>query len=180
MSTPAAITIKIHKEDIGKVMKCNIKTLGYRTAQRYIKSCVKWQGTEEGVEFAKKSLSWGIEKLPSVKKMKKELEEIELSPYMTIYVHWNGYPEKNNTGEALLKEFNTYEKALNLILSGDCSLITDGVKPYIGLHQTWEESKPERTDYLPDCYMRFQYIFKNNKWYYRATEKGKFKILAIQ
>lgn len=179
MSTPATITIKIRKEDIGKVMKCNIKTLGYRTAQRYIKSCVAWQGQKDGVEYAKKSLSYGAEKLPSVKKMKKDIEEIELSPYMTIYVHWNGYPEKNNTGEALLKEFNTYEKALNLILSGNCSVITDGVKPYIGLHETWEEAKPERTDYLPDCYMKFQYIFKNDKWYYRERGKKTFKLLVI-
>lgn len=180
MSTPATITIKIRKEDIGKVMKCNIKTLGYRTTQRYINSCVAWLGQKEGVEHAKKSLSWGIEKLPSIKKMRKEIKEIELSPYMTIYVHWNGYPEKNNTGEALLKEFDTYEKALNLILSGDCSVITDGVMPYIGFLQTWENSKPEKTDYIPDCYMKFQYLFKNDKWYYRKSEKGKFKILAIQ
>ena len=179
MSTPATITIKIRKEDIGKVMKCNIKTLGYRTTQRFIDSCIAWQGQKNGVEYAKKSLSYGTEKLPNVKKMKKELEEIELSPYMSIYVHWNGYPEKNNTGEALLKEFGTYEKALNLILSGDCSVITDGVKPYVGINQTWEQSKPSKTEYIPDCEMCYQYLLKNDKWYYRERGKKTFKLLVI-
>jgi hypothetical protein len=179
MSTPVTITIKIRKEDIGKFKKCNIKTLGYRTAQRYIKSCVAWQGQKDGVEFAKISLSNGIEKLPSVTKMKSDIKRTKLSPYMSIYVHWNGYPEKNNTGEALLKEFGTYEKALNLILSGDCSVITDGVKPYVGINQTWEQSKPSKTEYIPDCEMCYQYLFKNDKWYYRERGKKTFKLLVI-
>jgi len=65
-----------------------------------------------------------------------EIPDNEFSPvhitneYLSIYCHFDGYIN-GGVGEALKTSFNTYEKALNLILGGDCSGIeNDAIYQY--------------------------------------------------
>lgn len=53
-----------------------------------------------------------------------------INEYLSIYCHFDGYVN-GGVGEALKTSFNTYDKALNLILGGDCSGInSDAIYQY--------------------------------------------------
>lgn len=60
----------------------------------------------------------------------------ESSPYLFIYNHFDSYPE--GLGENLIKNYNDYEAALDLVLDGDCS--TPGV-PY-AVREGYSHTKP--------------------------------------
>ena len=76
-----------------------------------------------------------------------EIPDDEFSPvhitneYLSIYCHFDGYIN-DGVGEALKTSFNTYEKALNLILGGDCSGIENDA-----IYQYGEESRVPNQDY---------------------------------
>ena len=93
----------------------------------------------------------------------------------SIYIHWDGYPERIRK---ILKKFYTTELDVrNLILKGyQSSLNEDGtITPFTAndgeLFQThqWEEKYP-----WPFNGQEFEYCFlpKDNKWMYRKTGKG--------
>ena len=96
MSTRSCVIIKVRPEDIG-------------TTKSFDKNLVK---VEER----------GWEQYEQVDKDKAEPVEIK-EKYLGIYCHWDGYPE--GVGAALKEHFKTYEDVLNLILGGDCSVISD-------------------------------------------------------
>lgn len=64
-----------------------------------------------------------------------DLKEVKLDkPYITIYHHFNGYPE--GLGLTLYKKFNDYDKILNIILGGDASSINgDKIIQYCAAYQ---------------------------------------------
>ena len=117
MSTRSCVIIKVRKEDIG-------------TVKSFKKELVKV--AEKGWEQ--------YEQVDADKAAPVEIKE----KYIGIYCHWDGYPE--GVGAALKANFNTYEDALNLILGGDCSVISD---EYIMRYATrkdeeWEYLQPKQ------------------------------------
>lgn len=51
-------------------------------------------------------------------------EDVKIEkPYMGVYCHWDGYP--SGVGAALKVFADTYERALNLVLGGSISSISD-------------------------------------------------------
>ena len=77
---------------------------------------------------------------------------------LQIYCHWDGYPE--GVGQDLLDDFNSYDKALELILEGDHST---PYEPYTGRGEDWVSNRPDqRTE--PICYEEYLYVFKDGEW----------------
>ena len=75
-----------------------------------------------------------------------------------IYHHWDGYPE--GVGEDLLRDFNSYDKALKLILEGDHSTPYES---YTSKGEDWVSNRPDqRTE--PICYEEYLYVFKDGEW----------------
>lgn len=95
----------------------------------------------------------------------KKYNEVNLNGnYISIYVHHDGYI--NGVGCNLYNYFNSYEKALNLCLIGDCSYIE---KEIIGSYHTfyeeeWDITAPKKYDNEPECYEDFLYLYDNNQW----------------
>lgn len=87
--------------------------------------------------------------------------------YMTIYCHWDGYID--GVGQYLLDYYNSFGKALELILGGDISSIQEtsrGCEYYakrddedwVRIMPSFSETPPKKTeDYL--------YIFEDGRWY---------------
>ena len=176
MSTPATIIVKVKKEDIGSVRKCNVADINLRTEEMFIESYVRLFGKEKGYETALKYIRDDSDRVPNKKEFTSKIEPVKLVNFIEIYHHWDGYPD--SLGAELLKRFNSYESALNLMLGGDVSTIIDGSVPYISVGRPWNENKPTILDEVPDCNMNYQYLFKNGKWYYRAFGNKKFKRLV--
>lgn len=115
----------------------------------------------------------------------KKMPPLEIAPhknYIGIYHHWDGYPEE--TGKTLLKNFNTYEKALNLITYGDESSINETykrkneniIRPYgfrSGTYRREDTDIPLAVKDLPTPYRlrktagsEYIYLFKEDEWYF--------------
>ena len=60
---------------------------------------------------------WGCDGVDKCENVKIE------KPYIGVYCHWNGYP--SGVGAALKVFADTYERALNLVLGGSISSISD-------------------------------------------------------
>lgn len=88
-------------------------------------------------------------------------------PYLGIYCHWDGDPD--TVGKALVTKFDTFEKAFNLILGGDCSVITeDKVLRYATRPaEEWKSIKPKQLDEIKKFteWANYVYVFKENRWY---------------
>lgn len=120
MSTNSCIIVKVRKGDIGTKKSFNTNTLGE-------------------VEEAKWSDG------PYSEDCKDRARPVKIgSDYIAIYCHWDGFP--SSVGAALKNGFNSYEKALNLVLGGSCSYIeSDKVLRYSTrkeLTTTWASIKP--------------------------------------
>lgn len=77
---------------------------------------------------------------------------------LQIYCHWDGYPE--GVGHDLLKDFNSYDKALELILEGDHSTPYES---YTSKGEDWVSNRPyQRTK--PRCAEEYLYVFKDGEW----------------
>ena len=142
MSTHSSIIVEVKREDLGKVLRFNSNELEQPE--------IGWdddgndvKGNEESVEIAYK--------------------------YIGIYCHWDGYIE--GVGYLLKKYFDTYEKALNLVLGGSCSYIkVDGSIQRFATRKgkngvKWEDIKPEQSNSskaLAD--EEFCYLFKGGEW----------------
>lgn len=160
MSTSATIVIKVRKEDV-----CKIKTAQSNFAKMHFKdfNCVI---KEYGKEIATDYFNRGIVKLPDINKFQCRVKRVKLGQYLEIYCHFDGYVD--GVGRCLIENFETYEKALNLVLCGDHSSIINGTIPYIALWETkWDWFKPKKYNSVPEVTENYQYLFKSNEWYYR-------------
>lgn len=163
----STIVIKVKKEDIGKSIKADITKLHFKDFADLVK--------EYGKETARKYFEKGKINLPDANKFICRVEEIDLCPYLEIFCNMDGYVD--GVGKALLNKFGTYEKALNLILSGNNYTITNGeIIPYIALGREtgtlWDSFKPMGHDEIPKVSEPYQYIFvaDSNEWYYRTIK----------
>lgn len=87
-----------------------------------------------------------------------------------IYHHWDGYPE--GVGETLLSEFNTYEKALNLMSFGDASSINGVDATFYNswrAGEDWDYTKPKQFESVQEFESKsneeYIYLFKDGKWF---------------
>ena len=144
MSTRCQIAIKLKDSDTKKVLKCEPSLID--SAYLYKGINAKYIGN---VDYTDK-MSDG-------------------DNYLWITCHFDGYPE--GVGEELKNKFNTYEKALNLVLAGHMSSICDKIDPYSIREDNWEDNKPilsnnmeELLDSFSESDREYLYIFENNQW----------------
>ena len=85
-----------------------------------------------------------------------------------IYVHSDGYPD--GVGNCLLKHYNSYEKAKELVNKGSASFIDETIEE-CKFYETEEDSfKTYNNEYCfmydmrGDIMIEYIYLFKNNKW----------------
>lgn len=77
---------------------------------------------------------------------------------LQIYCHWDGYP--SGVGQDLINDFNSYEKALELILEGDHSTTHES---YVSVGEDWISNRPEQR-YEPKRQQDYLYVFKDESW----------------
>ena len=102
-------------------------------------------------------------------------------PVLQIYCHWNGHP--SDVGSVLVKNYNSYEKALALILCGDLSILT---KFYAHPYSLGEEEDPSSRAPVPlpkakaDILVDYLYLFdyQSNQWFVKKTGSKWFKPLS--
>ena len=90
--------------------------------------------------------------------------------YLTIYHHWDGYPE--GVGETLVEQFNTYDSILNLLCGGYASSINgDTICQYCAWRgEAWEDVQPTQSDREPSVREEYAYLFKDGKWFFKAYD----------
>lgn len=141
MSTRAHIIVKVRPEDKGKTM----------------------QHKEELLPKGYKYGTWD---------KKKEFPEVKIGKttnYLCIYHHWDGYP--SGLGDTLLNNFDTYEKALNIVLGGDMSNINNHVASYFNRGEDWKSIKPvqlrsKAPKVNKETWCEYAYLLdEDNKWY---------------
>lgn len=86
--------------------------------------------------------------------------------YIAIYCHWDGY--LNGVGKALKEHFDTYYKAFNLVLGGNCSAIgsNGGIMRFATRKgEKWDFLKPKQSD-NPNALAEeeYSYLFEDGKW----------------
>lgn len=93
--------------------------------------------------------------------------------YMGIYCHHDGYVE--GVGKELLEHYNSYDKAKNLIIPGNCSSVhSSDADYYTDYGETYERNKPKMYNENPGVMQEYLYVFENNEWFvYSNRIKGK-------
>jgi hypothetical protein len=76
----------------------------------------------------------------------------EEAPYLYIYNHFDSFPE--DLGKELLNNYDSYTKALSLVLEGDCSYPD---RPY-SLREPYANVCPKTTDKLEDA-LNHNYLY---------------------
>lgn len=141
MSTNSNICIVLKDEDKNKALKFNIEKL---PSENY------------------KISSYDKEELNKIKEINTDKNVLE------IYHHWDGYPD--GVGNTLIEYFNDYDKALNLILGGDCSTINPPTyEPYWINGEEWECIKPREFD-EPKLLRKYLYKFDEGKWFFKGFD----------
>lgn len=103
--------------------------------------------------------------------------EVELvKPYITIYHHWDGYPD--GLGQTLLDVLTNYDDILNVLIGGDCSSINGGIYVPYATQDAWYDVKPEFTDTIPVQRQDFLYVFDWNRWWVKAWGEKEFSPLG--
>ena len=94
--------------------------------------------------------------------------------YLTIYHHWDGYPE--GVGETLVNKFKNYDSISNLLCGGDASSI-NGKKicQYCAWRgEEWNDDyggvQPKQSDTEPSVTEEYAYLFKDGKWFFKGYE----------
>ena len=89
---------------------------------------------------------------------------------MRIYHHFDGYPK--GLGKTLYEEFDTYEKAINLISFGDASSIISDLAVFYNSWRTgedWIYTKPKQFNseksFEEKSAESYIYLFKDGQWY---------------
>lgn len=139
MSTNSNIIVKVNKSDIGSTALFD--------ASKLDASEVYWGKTNSNEN--------GVEKPVEI------TEE-----YIGTYCHWDGYI--NGVGKALKEHFNTYDKALNLVLGGSCSAIggNGGIIRFATRKgEKWKDLKPKQSDNPSSlAEEEYNYLFEDGKW----------------
>ena len=153
MSAKSMIYVKVREEDIGTSVTPD-KNLIYAKGLR-----ISDIGGDEVIPDSE------VDKVPHV-----QLD----GQYIGIYHHWDGFP--SNVGRTLVTKFNTYKEALNLMLYGDESDITEGsvIIPYLlrgGGYKKQADTPPEVCNKIPSDlkksrWVDYVYLFKEGEWYY--------------
>ena len=106
-------------------------------------------------------LNWdkNIDKTKPVKITKK---------YLGIYCHHNGYP--NGIGSELVKRYDNFNSALNLILGGDCSSIVKSLIRYATREsEDWNNIQPHPLNAIKKVSKDSEYLYlyrpQYNQWY---------------
>jgi hypothetical protein len=94
----------------------------------------------------------------------------EESEVIRIYHHWDSYPK--GLGVTLMEDFNSYEKALNLMGFGDASSIVSEVPTFYNSWRSGEEwayTKPHqfKSEQLFESKSTesYIYLFKDGNWW---------------
>lgn len=99
-------------------------------------------------------------------------------PVLQIYCHWDGYPE--GVGKALLNGYNSYEKALALILGGDLSSLYESYScPYsIGQGEDADQCSPavHEKACLNEEYL-YVFDYETNQWFVQEYGSTEYKSL---
>ena len=149
MATRSNIRVILKEEDRNKDMKFNPELIGKDSMGLYKINDKEWGSDQIEVENG----SW-------------ETVNPNGKPALSIYHHWDGYPE--GVGVTLIKQYNTYEKALNLMLGGDCSTINDSYTPYaLRKGEDWDTIEPQKIDEGKGIGEEWDYMFKDGEWYVR-------------
>ena len=155
MATRSCIMLKVRKEDIGLAFRFDKK----------ITDEIDWDDLSKGE--AKYSCCKAV---------------VLRESYIGVYCHSDGYISYN--GEMLKKHFNTYEKALNLILGGDVSFIREdgAIRHYANRKIEWGDwtsLAPKQANTKKGVYEKidheYAYIFDEEKggWLVRDTHCAK-------
>jgi len=96
------------------------------------------------------------------------VEDPKTKEIKVIYVHSDGYPD--GVGNCLLKHYNSYDKAKELVDKGSASYIAETIEE-CKFYETEEDSfKTYNNEYCfmydmrGDIMIEYIYLFKNNKW----------------
>ena len=148
MSTNSNIIVKVKKDDINCLMLFDAKKLD-APENYWDKGVSNKKGVEQAVDITK--------------------------DYIGTYCHWDGYLE--GVGSVLKEHFNTYDKALNLVLGGSCSSLGDNgdiIRFATRKGENWDNIKPKQSnDPISLAKQEYNYLFEDGKW--KWLDKGEWK-----
>ena len=78
---------------------------------------------------------------------------------ISIYCHFDGYID--GVGKTLCYEHHGFEKAMNLVLLGNCSSICGGLVAYRELDWAWDDVKPKVHKAIDDFESYFESYFES-------------------
>ena len=149
MATRSYIRVILKEEDRNKDMKFNPSLIG-----------------DESGNYEIRRNEWGSDQLDTEHGMWETVNP-NGAEALRIYHHWDGYPD--GVGQTLVSLYNSYEKALNLVLGGDCSTINEAYNPYaLRKSEEWKYIKPESISERVSLAEEYDYMFKDGEWYVRA------------
>ena len=93
--------------------------------------------------------------------------------YLTIYHHWDGYPEA--VGDTLTTLYDNYDTILNLLCGGDASSINGPeICQYCAWSgDSWDEVQPKQSNKEPSVTEDYAYLFKDGKWFFKGCKINK-------
>ena len=109
----------------------------------------------------------------------------EQTEVIRIYHHFDGYPKA--LGKTLLEDYNTYEKAINLMSFGDASSIISDIAVFYNSWrdgEDWIYTKPKQFDsektFEEKTIESYIYLFKEGQWYVKQcyTCNPEWKLLS--
>lgn len=163
MSTRGYIFVKVSKKDQGKSLKFDraLMEKGGVTLQ----DSNKWNGN-------------GFDELTD--DIFRETPNVWAN-YIGIYIGADAYP--TGAGEALLKHFDSYREAMNLMAGGMASSVYGDHVNYNQQSRQWHYDHPEQQHpqdpdpgvmpiqkMLPEYCDSFQYVYANNQWWVRKYD----------
>ena len=101
----------------------------------------------------------------------------------SIYSHYDNYID-GGTGESLLFNFNTLERANEVISEGSIRFVS--IDGDFESYHWWRGEKvvidtfKDEKDYTLNCdYQEYNYLFKNGKWYINNRELSEYFVEGI-
>lgn len=160
MSTRGYIFVKVNKKDQGKSLKFDREMI--KKSGVTLQDSNKWNGN-------------GFDELTD--DIFRETPNVWAN-YIGIYIGADAYP--TGAGEALLKHFDNYRKAMNLMAGGMASSVYGDHVNYNQESRQWHYDHPEQQHpqdpdpgimpiqrMLPEYCESFQYVYANNQWWVR-------------